>query len=50
MRRCKYACLRSRYLETAVVYLPISRSLPSNGATCHNIAPPFLTSALGGGE
>jgi hypothetical protein len=30
-------CLQSHYLATAVVQLLISRSLPSNGSTCHNI-------------
>jgi hypothetical protein len=30
-------CLRSCYLATAVVQMLISRSLPSNGSTCHNI-------------
>jgi hypothetical protein len=33
--RVKHASLRSRYLVTAVVFLLISRSLPSNGSTCH---------------
>jgi hypothetical protein len=32
-----FVCRRSRYLATAVVQLLISRSLPSNGSTCHNI-------------
>jgi hypothetical protein len=32
----KHACLRSRYLATAVVYLLLSWSLPSNGSTCHS--------------
>jgi hypothetical protein len=31
----KHACLRSRYSVTAVLYFYISRSLPSNGSTCH---------------
>jgi hypothetical protein len=34
---CKRACLRSRYSITAVVFLLISQSLPSNGSTCHNM-------------
>jgi hypothetical protein len=34
----KHACLRRRYLATAVVYLLISRLLPSSGSTCHNIS------------
>jgi hypothetical protein len=33
----KRACLRSLYLVTAVVYLLILRSLPSNGSTCHSM-------------
>jgi hypothetical protein len=36
-----HACLRSRYSVTAVVYLLVSRSFPSNGFSCHNIL--FLT-------
>jgi hypothetical protein len=32
----KHVCLQSRYLATAVVYLLIPQSLPSNGSTCHN--------------
>jgi hypothetical protein len=35
----KHACLQSCYLVTAVVYLLISRSLPSNGSTCQIIFP-----------
>jgi hypothetical protein len=31
-----HICLRSRYIATAVLVLLISRSLPSNGSTCHN--------------
>jgi hypothetical protein len=30
------ACWRSHYLVTAVIYLLISRLLPSNGCRCHN--------------
>jgi hypothetical protein len=30
----KYACFLSRYLATAIIYLLISLSLPSNGSTC----------------
>jgi hypothetical protein len=37
LRSWKHACLQSRYLATTVVYLLISRSLPSNESTCHNI-------------
>jgi hypothetical protein len=33
----KYACLQRRCLTTAVVYLLIPRSLPSNGSKCHMI-------------
>jgi hypothetical protein len=32
----KHACLWSCYLVTAVVYLLISRLMPSKGSTCHN--------------
>jgi hypothetical protein len=32
----KHAGLRGRFLVTAIGYLFISRSLPSNGSTCHN--------------
>jgi hypothetical protein len=32
---CKHACLWSCYMVMAVVQLLISRSLPSNGFTCH---------------
>jgi hypothetical protein len=37
----KDACLQSRYLVTAVVQLLISRQLPSNRSTCHNIYESF---------
>jgi hypothetical protein len=30
-------CLQSHYLATVIVYLLISRSLPSNGSACHSI-------------
>jgi hypothetical protein len=30
------SCLHSHYLATAVIWLLISRSLSSNGSTCHN--------------
>jgi hypothetical protein len=33
----KHARFRNRYLVTAVVYLLTSRSLSSNGSTCHSI-------------
>jgi hypothetical protein len=33
----KHACLRNRYLATAVFWLITSRSLPRNGSTCHSI-------------
>jgi hypothetical protein len=33
----KYAYMWSRYLVTDVALLPLSRSLPSNRSTCHNI-------------
>jgi hypothetical protein len=38
---CVRVCWETRYLETAVVYLLISWSLPSSGSTCY-IAP-FLS-------
>jgi hypothetical protein len=34
-------CLHSHYLAMAVVYLLISRLLPSNGPTCHSIIFPY---------
>jgi hypothetical protein len=33
----KHACLRNHYLVTAVAFMLIWRSLPSNGSACHNI-------------
>jgi hypothetical protein len=39
----KHVCLRSRYLVLAVVQLLISRSLSSNGSTCHNILQERVT-------
>jgi hypothetical protein len=33
----EHICLRSRYSVTAVVYLLITRTLPSNGSTYYNI-------------
>jgi hypothetical protein len=33
----KHACSRSCYTPTAVIRSPISRSMPSNGFTCHNL-------------
>jgi hypothetical protein len=32
-------CVESHSLATAIAYLLISRSLPSNGTACHNILP-----------
>jgi hypothetical protein len=42
----KHVCFRSRYSVTAVVYLLISRSLPSNGSTCNNATIELLEASF----
>jgi hypothetical protein len=33
----EHVCLRSSHSVTAVIYLLVSRSLPSNGSICHKL-------------
>jgi hypothetical protein len=42
----KHICLRSRYSVTVVVYLLISRSLPSNGSTCQILWCASITNTM----
>jgi hypothetical protein len=44
--RCKHICLRSRYSLTAVVYFLVSRSLPNNRCSYHNMYFYYISCVL----